>query len=363
MAGCEESILLYGDSGDGKTALIGEFAEDLFIKTGGKKTRLYAGDPGGFRTIQPYVNLGIIDVVDLRGRPYPWEWLDAISKGKVPDNAGRWILDRDRNANIGAWAFEGATAFGDTLLQDAARKAKDGIQVGGQPAPRFVERAAPAAGGGPSSGVVAAASAHGHNNSIDLGSVSAGTSAHNNLRSGEGNASVPGGTGSNGTTPPDVGYVVTGNSPAHYGQAQSQLQMAIHESFYLPGVVIWTATARRASDNDAPTNQVLGPQFIGAKQTSEAPRWFVYTFRVSAEPANALLKQAGKHRLILEDHLDPLSPGAKGLGNNRLPLGCALVKAEIEPASLVEALKQIKAASSQAESKIAERVRKAGIKL
>jgi GTPase SAR1 family protein len=83
MARCKASILLYGDSGDGKTALIGELAEYLF-RTERKVTRLYNADPGGWATIQPYVNLGIIELIDCLAIPQPWEWLDAISRGKVP---------------------------------------------------------------------------------------------------------------------------------------------------------------------------------------------------------------------------------------------------------------------------------------
>lgn len=298
---CDTSILLYGDSGTGKTAMIGEFAESEYVRTKGGVTRVYAADPGGYRTIQPYVNLGIVDIVDLRGRPYPWEWSDKIAKGMVPDAKGRWVLDQERNSKVVAWAFEGATAICDTLLQDAAAKAKQNIQVGGQAAPRFQERQ---------------------------------------------------GEGTN-----DAGYVVTGNSPAHYGQVQSQITMSIHESFYLPGTVIWTATARRAGDNDNPTAVVLGPQFGGGKLTSEAPRWFVLTFHAVVEPGNDTLKTKPKHKLMLEARTDVTTPGARGLGNSRLPLDAERPeKMVVEPASLVTALKSLGDLSAGAEKKIAARV-------
>ncbi len=297
---CTISILLYGDSGDGKTALIGEYAESEYIRTKGGITRLYAADPGGYVTIQPYVNLGIVDVIDLRGMPYPWEWADKIAKGMVPNDKGRWVVDAARNKKVICWAFEGATAIGETLLQDASAKAKAGVQIGGQAAPRFQERA-------------------------QVGD--------------------------------DPGHAVTGNSPAHYGQVQSQLVSSMTESFYLPGTVIWTATARRAGDGDNPTATVLGPQFAGAKLTSEGPRMFVYTMRVTAEPGNALLKTASKHRLLLEDHTDASSPGAKGLGNSRLPIGAERPTVlSIEPASIVGALKMLGEVRDATEKKIAARV-------
>lgn len=305
--GCDSSILLYGDSGDGKTALIGEYAKDRFIRSKGKAvTRLYAGDPGGFETVKHLQPLGILDIIDLRGLPFPWEWTDAVAKGKIYQG-GRWVLDEERNANVSAWAFEGGTAFGEILLKDAVNKARRGVQVGGEAAPMFVERAAE-------------------------GSVE--------------------------------GFKVFGNGRAHYGQVQTQLTAVVTESFYLPGMVIWTCTARRAGDNDNTQAIVLGPQWAGAKMTSEAPRWFVYTMRITSEPANNILNTSSKHKLILEDHTDMTTIGSKGLGNNRLPLEIARaegpkIKMEVEPASIVKALELLQGLSKKAEGIVADEVRAA----
>ena len=298
MAGrCRTSILIYGDTGDGKTPMIGEYAEFIW-RTEQRITRLYSADPGGYETIRPYVDLGIVDPVDCLSYPRPWEWLMAIAKGKVPEaqpttGEARWVIDETRNAKTGVYAYEGFTGIADTLMQDLAKRAAEGRNIGGQsPAVMFQE----------------------------------------------------------GDTK------IAGNSPAHFGNVQTQLTIAAQESFGHEGKdIVWTALARRASDND--TNApILGPQIVGKALTSEVPRWFVYTFRIMGIPADPLTKQGAKHTLLFEDHTDITMPGAKGLGNSRLPLDAPRVE-PVTPASLVLALEKIRSASREAEAKIRERLR------
>jgi hypothetical protein len=286
---CRKSILVYGDSGDGKTALIGEYAEYLY-RTERKRTRLYSFDPGGTDTIKPYINLGIIELIDMVGLPRGWEGLDAASRGKVLAPDGTWV--QDDSDDIGCDAYDGFTGAADGLMQDLSRKAGAGTNVGGQaPAVKFKE--------------------------------------------GE-------------TT-------ISGNSPAHFGIVQGQLTMAAQETFHRSGRdIIWTALARRASDNDTGST-ILGPQIVGKALTGEAPRWFVYTFRVMGIPADAVLKTPERHILYFNDHTDLNTPGAKGLGNSRIPMGVGPVD-PIEPASLVRALEVINSKSREAEGLIRERL-------
>lgn len=232
-------------------------------------------------------------MVDCLAYERPWEWIDAVTRGKVPTPEGKWVLDAARNTRVGAFAFEGLTSMGNTLMQDLARKAAKGINIGGQAPPI-------------------------------------------KFREGE--------------------VDVAGNSPAHFGNVQGQLTMACQESFHLPGEVdvIWTALAKRGSDNDNQAT-VLGPQLPGKALTSEVPQWFVYTFRVMSVPADALTGRKGRHILLVEDHTDITLPGAKGLGNSRTPLDAEAMK-PIEPASLVGALEQIRSASRGAEEKIRGRL-------
>ncbi len=290
------TILLYGDTGDGKTTLIGEYAEDKFKKTG-KITRLYTADPGGWRGLKPYVKLGIIHVVDLRKMPRPWEWVGEAIKGKLPigigvDGMPIWQLDIAANEKVGVYAFEGLTAFSDVLMQDASKQAASGQNIGGQ-------------------GV--------------------------NFRHQEGNVKW------------------AGNSPAHYGNVQTVMTIAVQESFHLPGDVIWTAMARRAADNDTQAT-ILGPQIVGKALTSDVPRWFVYTFRAATIPGNDLMKTKTEHRLYIEDWSDALTPGAKALANNRSPLDSDPIDPFITPASVVGAIAKIEKGGDTALEKIRARV-------
>lgn len=295
---CRTSILIYGDSGDGKTALIGEYAEYLY-RTEQKRTRLYSFDPGGTDTIAPYINLGIIELVDMVGRERPWEALDQASKGRIPRtgevNVGLVAVTPGApqgEDDIGCYAYDGFTGAADILMQDLSRKSGAGTNIGGQaPAVKF--------------------------------------------KDGEAN--------------------ISGNSPAHFGIVQSQLTMAAQESFHHQGKdIIWTALARRASDNDT-GSPILGPQIVGKALTGEAPRWFVYTFRVMGIPADAVLKTPERHILYFNDHTDLNTPGAKGLGNSRIPLGVGPLE-PIEPASLVKALETIRNKSREAEAQIRQRL-------
>jgi hypothetical protein len=298
------SILLYGDTGDGKTTLIGEYAEDKFKRTG-LITRVYTADPGGWRGLIPYVKLGIIEIVNLANMPQPWEWISEVIKGKLPVSVGsavNWVLDPAANARVGVYAFEGGTAFGDVLMQDMSRKNAEGQVVGPQPP---------------------------------------------NFRVTEGKVKW------------------AGTSPSQFGSAQTVLTIAVQESFKLSGDVIWTCMARRAGDADT-TAPILGPQFVGKALTSDAPRWFVYTFRVTTIPGNEVMKTKTEHRLYIEDHAEvttgvgadgkPAMNAQKSLGNSRMPLDGDEITPFVAPASVVKAINLIDQGGSTALEKIRARV-------
>lgn len=289
MAKCRKSILLFADSGEGKTAQIGELAEYLY-RTEGKKTRLYAMDPGGWDTIQPQVNLGIVDVVDCFGPERPFEQLHYITQGAIPDGPNKW--KPGKSDDIGLYAFEGITAACDDMMQFLAAEGAAGKNIGGGTAISFSD-----------------------------GTIKVG-----------------------------------GNNQAHYGIVQSNIYKFVTQSQRLGGAyVLWTAAARRADDNDSKA-VILGPQAAGKALTSEIPRWFSYTWRLLSIPDNPITKAKGEHRLYFHDHLDQLTPGAKVLGNDRLPLDADPLPAYIAPASVVKALLEINKRTAAAEAKIAARI-------
>lgn len=274
----QKTILLYGDSGDGKTALVGEMAE-FVQRTDKKRTRLASADRGGLETIRPYVDLGIIEVVEL-GDSDPWIWLNKVVRGYVKGPDGKWTLDAARNAEIGLWAFEGMTSVADALMQSLAQKAAAGTNIGG--------------GGNVNFSI----SADGEN------------------------------------------VKVGGNNQAHYGVVQTRIVEEVWQSQRLNGWALWTAAVKRDEDPNA-AGKVLGPAIVGKALTAEVPRWFVYTFRVAAIPGQAGAPE--RHILHLGDHSDITAGNAKGLGNTRVPMDTpkGSVPATIEPASIVKAIELI----------------------
>lgn len=305
----KDTICLYGDTGDGKTTLIGEWAEHEYIKTydratrKGKVTRIYTADPGGYRSIVPYVKEGIIDIVDIVGMPLPWEWLKHVTMMKLPlitKEGTRWTIDAERNAATGTTAFEGGTAFADALMQDASEQATRGRNIGGEP-PAF------------------------------------------KYASGEGDQEVK----------------WAGSSRSHYGSVQTIMSIAIQHSLnMLPTHVIWTFMAKRASDADT-NSPILGPQLAGKALTSDIPRWFTYCYRAMAVAADEMTGARAEHRLYFDDVQERLSPGTKSLGNLRLPMDSAddkEIPAYISPASLVKAKELWDRETAKAQLKIAARV-------
>ena len=122
------TILLYGRTGSGKSTQIGRLAEEVYVKTG-KTSRLYSADRGGYDTIQPYIDLSVLEVEPL-GDSDPWIWLNRVVRGQVKRN-GKWVLDKAANAKVGMMAFESAHAIAKLLKLDMERKAAFGINIGG----------------------------------------------------------------------------------------------------------------------------------------------------------------------------------------------------------------------------------------
>lgn len=113
-----KTICLFGDTGSGKTSLAGELAEHLFAfgkAPDGKplKTRLYTADDGGLDAIKPHTDLGIVEVVNLKGLPEPWKWINAVCKGMVPNAAGQWVPGV--RPDIGMYVFEGMHSFANAI--------------------------------------------------------------------------------------------------------------------------------------------------------------------------------------------------------------------------------------------------------
>lgn len=273
----KRTVLLYGRTRAGKSTQIGQLAEHVW-KTEKKKTRLYTSDKGGVGPLQPYIELGIIIVVE-QGDTDPWIFWNKAVRGYVRDKDGKWVLDQKANDEIGMYAFESMTSFSDDLMTSMAKKAAEGISIGG-----------------------------GANISFRV--------------TGDGES-----------------IQVSGSNMAHYGVGQSRITEEVWQSQKLnASYILWTASASKDDDQDA-AGKVLGPAVCGKKLTAEVPRWFNLTFRIDALPAQG--GKPERHILYLGNHVDIGAGNAVGLGNTRTPLDAPTIPTTIEPASIVEALRLI----------------------
>jgi hypothetical protein len=135
MSRCKKSILIFADSGDGKTTQTGCLAEKLFVEKG-LRTRVYSADGGGWDPVKPYVEAGVMEIVDLTAVPRPWEWVNKIVQGMVPVGGGKWEVKLD---GIGMVVYEGLTGIGDVLMQDLPEQASNGVNIGGSANVNFTQ--------------------------------------------------------------------------------------------------------------------------------------------------------------------------------------------------------------------------------
>lgn len=286
----KQTILLYGRSNAGKTAQVGKLAEHVYKKSK-KFTRLATSDRGGLDTIRPYVDLGIIQPIEL-GDSDPWIWLNKVARGYVKEN-GKWVLGK--NDNIGLFAFESLRSIAEAMMSAMAKKAGEGISIGG-----------------------------GSNISFAV--------------QGDGEQ-----------------LKIAGGNMAHFGVAQQRVTDEVWESQKLNAdYILWTSSVSKDEDTTA-AGKVLGPDVIGKALTAEVPRWFNRTFRIDVLPAQQ--GKSERHILYLGSHIDVGAGNAAGLGNIRLPLDAApLTQTTIEPADLVKALDLLEAGKGQAADAIKKRL-------
>jgi len=220
------TILLYGRTGSGKTTLGGELAEHVMATTG-KKTRLYTADRGGFDSIYPYIDLGIIELVALEDSD-PWIFLHNAVQGKIRKDK-KWIAGD--NSNIGLFIFESLRSCAESLMDSMKDKAANNVNIGG-----------------------------GSNISF--------------MASGDGEQ-----------------LKIGGSNMAHYGVAQGYMTEKIWASQRLSSkYVLWTSSVSKDEDSNS-GGKVLGPDVIGKALTPLVPGWFNYTFRTDVLPASASVKE------------------------------------------------------------------------
>lgn len=296
------SILLYGRTGCGKSAQLGVLAEDVYARTG-KKTRVYYTDRGGWDVNQPYIDLGIMELV-LLGKSDIWIFVNKTAQGFIRDANGKWILDPKANEQIGAYCFESAHSMAKLLQQDMEAKAGKGIVIGGDT-----------------------------NTSFDI--------------EGDGDKIKIGAT---------KGF-------QKYAIPQGEIARAMMVSQKLDAeYIVWTAGANKDED-DINSGKIIGPQIIGNAPTGTTPGDFNYTFRMDYQPAKGA--DQAKHMIYLGPSSDINAGNATAIGNIRRPLDAPkLAQTVLEPADLVKALKMVKDDATKAATEaIKKRMALKGVKV
>lgn len=288
-----EAILLIGDSGDGKTAQFGELAEAVFAETR-EPARLYMWDQGGaWETVQPQIELGIIDLIRWVPGLDPWAFANAAVQGMVPTNFKRGApcvpAGWGKPTAAPLFGFEGLTSLGDAFMNDITVKAAKGQHKGGED--RF--------------------------------------------------------------TLMTEGGKVSSNNRTDYNLVQLKLRDLCWQSQTLSGAIVWTAALNRSQDEGMAT--VLGPQLVGKAMTADVPRWFKYTFRVAAIPAAGAAPRHVLYLEDHIDGSAGMAKGL-GNARVPLSGGDAKVPFSIEPASIVQAFTLLNARKVSAKAEIAKRV-------
>lgn len=217
----KRTILIYGRSRSGKSTLIDELAEYLFITTK-KPTLLYTIDKGGYGVFGPSIELGIVQIVE-QGSTDPWIFMNMACQGMVRDAQGKWVkADLSKYAMV---AFESLTGFSDAFMIDLAGQAAKGVNIGGSANVSFTVQ--------------------GDGLSLKIG----------------------------------------GNNQGHYQVVQNRVLAEFLASSKLDvPYLVWTASSSKDDDTQS-TAKVIGPQVAGKALTAEMVRHIDMSFRVDCLPS------------------------------------------------------------------------------
>ena len=231
-------------------------------------------------------------------------FMHKAARGFTRDAAGKWVLNKEANAQVGVYGFESAHSMAKHIQQDMNEKAAKGIVMGGDANTSF--------------------DVQGDGETIKMGSTK-----------GFGKFSIP----------------------------QERIFAEMMESQKLDAeYVVWTCGVSKDED-DVNTSKIIGPDVIGKALTGVLPMEFAYTFRMDVLPAKD--GKPERHLLMLGTTADVNAGNATALGNIRRPLDATpLTTTVVEPANIVTALQMVRNdAAKVATDTIKKRLTAAGVKL
>lgn len=264
MPKCRESILLYGVSGAGKTTQGQEFAAAVQKRTS-RKTRLVSCTGGGWTSIQPVVELGLIEPLFVPDRDFPVETIDKLSKGYWPEHPAdplSPLLPPEKQKDwkdVGGVMFDSLTEMCAWMMTGAvAREAAGQIKISAQPI-RFQD-----------------------------GATQFGT--------------------------PSI---------AHFGVFQGRIEDCVRNSKGLDGrYILWTALELKSVDVELSKLPVYGPDIIGKAKTAVAGAWFDNTLHLYITGQGGMKKGTAERRMYFTTHFedDGVPYVAKNRGHMYAPI-------------------------------------------
>lgn len=128
----QRTIALYGDTGSGKTTLGGEMAKEEF-RQNRKYTILHAADMGGYQSLKPLINLGVVRVDSPSEGEDLWNWVNNAVSSPTPEDVGLRIYDSGTSMGEGLLSFAANSDMkigAQNTQKFTVNKGKDALVVG-----------------------------------------------------------------------------------------------------------------------------------------------------------------------------------------------------------------------------------------
>ena len=117
------TVILYGDSGNGKSTQVYFVAERLARETG-RKVRIISFENSTATVIAPLIASGQIEYLSLEGHPEPMFAMRALYRGDWRGENGSPQKIADWRGKIGAYVIEGLTTASAAMLRSGQEKGR-----------------------------------------------------------------------------------------------------------------------------------------------------------------------------------------------------------------------------------------------